>query len=253
MVRLIPNKQMTINFSPRLLVIIVFIASLCSVFCGSSTSQSESKKVEVPEHEEASSGVIELIDEDLSKWRNFKTDTLSGMWQVSEGILELTGKGGGDIVTKDQFTNFVLELEWKISEGGNSGIFFHVVENEDLGAVWHSGPEVQILDNERHKDAKIHMHRAGDNYDLHACSEETVKPALEWNRVKLVVDNGHVEQWLNGTKVVEYQLGDEDWTERYEKSKFADKPMYGKAGKGHIALQDHGDQVWFRNIQIEEI
>ncbi|MCS7018577.1 MAG: DUF1080 domain-containing protein [Cytophagales bacterium] len=189
----------------------------------------------------------------LNAWRNFKSDSIKPQWQPDGKGFMLSAGGGGDIITKNQYDNFELQLEWKISPKGNSGIFFHVVENDALQYVWQSGPEMQILDNEGHPDGKIQTHRAGDNYDLHACSTETVKPVGQWNKVKLLVNRGKVEHWLNGVKVVEYQLGSPEWEERYKKSKFKDMPFYGKAGKGHIALQDHGNIVWFRNIRIRSL
>ncbi|WP_089686455.1 DUF1080 domain-containing protein [Catalinimonas alkaloidigena] len=188
-----------------------------------------------------------------SAWRNYKADTLSGAWKIGDNMIALEGKGGGDIITKDEYENFELEMEWKISEGGNSGVFFNVVEADSLPTVYYSGPEMQVLDNERHADAKIEKHRAGDNYDLQKSTVETVKPAGEWNQAKLVVNNGHVEHYLNGTKVVEYDLWSPTWEEQVAASKFAEMPMYGKAHSGHIALQDHGDQVWFRNVRIREL
>jgi len=230
----------------------IFSLSVFFVACGGNTASEQSQQVE--EEPTSESVWVSLLDGDeITAWRNFKADTISDKWQAEAGVLSLSGKGGGDIVTKDQYENFELELEWKISEGGNSGIFFYVVEADSLEKVYHSGPEIQILDNGGHKDADIEMHRAGDNYDMHACSEETVKAAGEWNKVRVLVNNKHVEHWLNGVKVVEYELGSPDWEARYQKSKFTQWPAYGRAGKGHIALQDHGDPVWFRNIRIREL
>jgi Domain of Unknown Function (DUF1080) len=189
----------------------------------------------------------------LDSWRNFKAEGLKPQWKIDDGAIHLAEKGGGYIVTKKEYESFELQLEWKISEGGNSGIIFHVLENDQVTQPWHSGPEMQVLDNAKHPDAKIKTHRAGDNYDLQSCTEETIKPAMEWNKVKLIVDQGRVQHWLNGKKVVEYQLGSPEWEALYQKSKFKSMPLYGKGKKGRIALQDHGDKVWFRKIRVREL
>jgi len=186
-------------------------------------------------------------------WRNYRADTISGMWQMEDGTLVLTGGGGGDLVSKKEYDNFELELEWKISEGGNSGLFFNVVESDTLGAVYHSGPEYQLLDNERHNDAKIRKHRTGDNYDVQESSKEMAKPAGEWNQTRLVVQGDMVEHYLNGEKIVEYELKSQAWQDSVANSKFANFPAYGKSDKGYLALQDHGDKVWFRNIRVKEL
>lgn len=237
----------------------VFIAGLLLLSCGAEKQTSDPE--ETANNLETNSGFVPedgftiLFDgSSLDNWRNFKADTISPSWEIeSDGSFTLARKNGGDIVTNKEYENFDLRLDWKISENGNSGIMFHVSEADSLGAPYLSGPEMQILHNEGHPDGKIHMHRAGDNYDLHPCSEETVKGPGEWNNVRLVVNQGNVEHWLNGVKVVSYTLGSADWEERLAKSKFAKWPVYGRAGKGVIALQDHGDQVWFRNIRIKEL
>jgi hypothetical protein len=189
----------------------------------------------------------------LDSWRNYQSQTLNPKWKIDEGAIHLAEKGGGYLVTKKEYENFELQLEWKIAEGGNSGIMFHVLENPELKQPWHSGPEMQVLDNTKHPDAKIKTHRAGDNYDLQSCTEETVKPAMQWNKVKLIVNQGHVEHWLNGKKVVEYQLGSPEWEALYQKSKFKAFPNYGRGKKGKICLQDHGDKVWFRKVRVREL
>ncbi|MDP5170098.1 MAG: DUF1080 domain-containing protein [Bacteroidia bacterium] len=189
----------------------------------------------------------------LDSWRNYRQDTISDAWKIEEGVLVMSGPGAGDIVTKDEYESFELELEWKISEAGNSGIFFHVAEADSLGAVYATGPEMQILDDERHPDGKLLTRRSGANYDMQPCAVVTVKPVGEWNKVRLIVNNGHVEHWLNDQKVVDYVLGSPEWQAELAKSKFADWSAYGRAGKGHIALQDHGDLVWFRNIRVRTL
>ena len=188
-------------------------------------------------------------------WRGFKKDTLPDGWRHEDGVLTHI-KGGGDIITENQYRDFVLELDWKISEGGNSGIFFHVSEDHDH--VWLGGPEMQILDNEAHKDAMKPETSAGSNYALYAPCRDVTKPVGEWNHIKLVVNGNrhrfgkgpHVEHWMNGTKLLEYELWSDDWKARVAASKFKDMPPYGLGKTGHIALQDHGDIVSFQNISI---
>lgn len=234
------------------LTTIFLIASLC-LACAKQTATTQSTPA-AAEESASKDGFVSLLSGELSDhWRNYQSETINSQWTLENGVLSLTGKKGGDIISQKQYESFELELEWKISEGGNSGIFFHVAEADSLKKVYHSGPEIQVLDNDGHKDGQITTHRAGDNYDLQACSVETVKPVGEWNQFRLIVNQGHVEHWLNGTKVVEYQLQSPEWEAQYAKSKFTKWPAYGRAGKGHIALQDHGDPVWYRNIRIKEL
>jgi hypothetical protein len=183
-------------------------------------------------------------------WRGFRRAELPTGWQVVDGTLARVGPGG-DIITEDQFDSFELALDWKVAPGGNSGIFFHVTEDADH--VWETGPELQILDDAGHRDGLLPETSAGSNYALHAPAEDVVRPAGEWNRVRLVVRGDHVEHWLNGVRIVAYELGSADWQARVAASKFADMPGYGRARRGHIALQDHGDPVWFRNLRIRPL
>ncbi len=183
-------------------------------------------------------------------WRGFRLDDVPDGWQVSDGALTRVG-GGGDIITTEQFGDFELTLEWKVEEGGNSGVLFRVTEEADR--VWKSGPELQILDNERHPDGRVPETSAGSNYGLHAPMEDAVHPAGSWNAVRLVVQQHHVEHWLNGVKVVEYDLGTPEWEEMVAATKFDTLPFYGRVPAGHIALQDHGDWVAYRNIKIKRL
>lgn len=189
-------------------------------------------------------------------WRNYQSDKVTDRWKVSNGELYLDKSvtaGAGDIMTDAEFQDYELSLEWKISACGNSGIIFNVVEDDKFKNTYNSGPEMQVLDNTCHPDAKIAKHRAGDLYDLIAVSKETVKPAGEWNQVRIMSKNSKMEFWLNGTKVVDFTMHTPEWKNMVANSKFKSMPGFGEAKKGHIALQDHGDAVWFRNIKIREL
>jgi hypothetical protein len=183
----------------------------------------------------------------LDGWRAFMSEGPPPGWAAVDGTLARTGPGG-DILTTDEFGDFELRLQWKIAEGGNSGIFFRVVS--EGSQVWESGPEMQILDNARHVDGKNPLTSAGSNYGLHAPVRDVTRPIGEWNDVRLVVAGAKVEHWLNGVKVVEYELWSPAWESLVKGSKFVTMPAYGRAKRGRIALQDHGDPVWFRNITI---
>jgi hypothetical protein len=183
----------------------------------------------------------------LDQWRGYKKDTLPDGWKV-EADGSFCRHGGGDIVTKEQFASFELVIDWKISPGGNSGIFYRATEAH--GAIYESAPEMQVLDNAKHGDGKNPKTSAGANYALIAPPKDVTKPAGEWNSARLVVDGQHVEHWLNGEKLLDYTLGSAEWAELVKKSKFAGWADYGKALTGHLGLQDHGDQVWYRNVKI---
>ncbi len=213
--------------------------------------------------EEKSDGWELLFDgKSLSNFRNFKKETIGSSWVIDDGAIHLNAireegkwqaKDGGDIITNNTYENFDLRLEWKIGPCGNSGVFFNVVENEDFDYGWQTGPEMQILDNVCHPDTRYPTHRAGDLYDMRACKFVTVNPAGQWNKVRIVSNNGAVQFWLNGYRVVDFTLFSDEWKEMVSKSKFKDWKGFGEAKSGHISLQDHGDPVWFRNIKIKSL
>ena len=180
-------------------------------------------------------------------WRGYRMETLPRGWQVAKGALTRV-KQAGDIITKDKFANFELALEWTISAGGNSGVFYRASEDDD--AIYWNAPEMQVLDDARHPDGQSRLTAAGAAYDVYPAPPDVVKPAGEWNAVRLLVNGSHVEQWLNGVKMVEYEFGSPDWAARVKASKFDSHPHYGRNPTGYIGLQDHGDWVAFRNIKI---
>jgi 3-keto-disaccharide hydrolase len=186
----------------------------------------------------------------LSGWRGYRSPSTPENWKVVDGTL-FRAQGGGDIMTVDQFGDFELRLEWRISKNGNSGIMFRVTGEGD--EPWWTGPEMQVLDNGGHPDGKDPLTSAGSNYALHAPVSDVTRPVGEWNDVRIVVKDAHVEHWLNGVKVVEYELWSPDWESRVRSTKFASNPQYGRARSGHIVLQDHGDAVWYRNIRIKPL
>ena len=198
-----------------------------------------------------------------SGWHNFGKSSIGSSWKIDQGALYLDATrradghwqadDGGDILTKETFENFELRLEWKIGPCGNSGIMYNVVESKDYQYPWQTGPEMQVLDNACHPDAAFEKHRAGDLYDLIACAYETVRPSGQWNSVRIVVNKGKVQHWLNGRKLVEFEMFTPAWQQLIAGSKFRDMAGFGQSRRGHIALQDHGDPVWYRNIKIRPL
>jgi hypothetical protein len=229
------------------------IFAVLLITCISVSSSAQNKLTE----QEKKEGWTLLFDGTTTNgWHTWKSDDVTPRWKAGNGELYLdkaVESGKGDIVTDKEYENYELSLEWKIGACGNSGIIFNVIDDAKYKNTYESGPEMQVLDNTCHPDAKIIKHRAGDLYDLISCSKETVKPAGEWNQVRIVSKNAKMEFWLNGTKVVEFAMHTADWDKMVAGSKFKSMPAFGKASKGHIALQDHGDAVWYRNIKIREL
>ena len=171
-------------------------------------------------------------------------------WEVVDGALTRVS-AGGDILTDEEFGDFELELEWKIAPAGNSGIFYRATEQTKY--VYENATEMQVMDNIAHPDNKSPLTLAGANYALYPAPADAVKPVGEWNAVRIVAKGAHVEHWLNGNKVVDFELWSPDWEERVKKSKFVEWPEYGRNKSGRIGLQDHGDWVAYRGIRIREL
>ena len=186
-----------------------------------------------------------------SAWRGYKNDTIPAQWTFGDGMLS-KARPVADIMSRDQFGNFELELEWKIGKAGNAGIFYRGTEEYDR--IYWTAPEYQLLDNIEAADNKTPLTRAAAAYGLYPPPDGHVKPVGEWNNTRIIAKGGHVEHWLNGTKVVEYELWSDDWKAKVKASKFNAWPNYGLAKKGHIALQgDHRGELAFRNIRIREL
>jgi len=184
-------------------------------------------------------------------WHKYKGKEVGDRWKSAEGTLALKhkdGKEGGDIVTDENFGSFELSIEWKVAPGANSGIMYRVAESEDSPGF--TGPEYQILDNAKHPDGRKKETSAASCYGLYAPTEDVTKPIGEWNLARIVINGNHVEHWLNGKKVVEYEFGSDDWNKRVTASKFKEFKNFGTIKKGAIDLQDHGDDVFYRNIKI---
>jgi glucose/arabinose dehydrogenase len=180
-------------------------------------------------------------------WRNYRQDGISDGWKVVDGALTRVDRGAGDIVTAAEFDSFELSLEYRIASGGNSGLMYHVTE--DAPQPWHSGPELQINDNARGRDPQ----KAGWLYQLYRADADATRPAGEWNQIHIRVSPGQCVTYMNGVQYYAYSKGDADWERRVARSKFAQFPEFGKATRGHICLQDHGDEVAFRNIKVREL
>jgi hypothetical protein len=203
-----------------------------------------------------------LFDGKTTKgWHSYGKSTAGKAWNVADGALHLQVSnkkgyqtaGGGDLVTDDEFGDFHLMLDWKIASNENSGIIFYV--NEDTSKYkesWNTGMEMQVLDKNGHPDAKIYKHNVGDLYDLIACSTDVAKGANEWNHFEIKSIKGKLDFYVNGTNVVSTTLWNDQWKNLVANSKFKKMPGFGIYQKGRIALQDHGGEVWYKNIKIKK-
>jgi hypothetical protein len=182
-------------------------------------------------------------------WRGYRRADCPSGWQVVDGALTRVAEAG-DLVTIDEYQDFELEFEWRVAPGANSGVMFRVTEDHE--APWETGPEYQVLDDAAHPDLDP-RNSAGANYAMHAPEGKVVRPAGEWNQARILVSGPHVEHWLNGVKIVSYELWSSDWKARVQQCKWKERPDYGQRARGRIALQDHGDRVAFRNLRVRRL
>lgn len=243
---------------------LLFLVLGITFFCGcknevnkNNETQNETPSVSSTEN------IAEIVLFDGSStegWRVFNGSIFPENWSVEDGALKCDGtaatvENGGDLIYgAKEFENFELSLEWKISSGGNSGIFYHVVEGEKYYAPYQTGPEYQILDDLGFPDLNS-LELSGADYAMYpaASSKKTTKPAGEWNTSKIVFTPTQAEHWINGQKVVEFVPWSEDWNAKKAGSKWNSEANYGAAKSGLIGLQDHGQVVWYRNIKIKEL
>jgi hypothetical protein len=192
-------------------------------------------------------------------WHSYGKKQAGDAWKVENGSLHFdptakVNNQGGDLVTDKEYSNFHLKLDWKVAPKANSGILFYVHENPiKYPNTYETGLEMQVLDNEGHPDGKIDKHRAGNLYDLVKGSTEPVKAVGEWNTAEIISNRGQLTFILNGVVVVKTTLWDKKWKDLVSDSKFTAWKNFGTFKKGKIALQDHGDHVWYRNIVIKEL
>lgn len=245
-------------------LIIITILIACNNKTTYKTAIASSKLNNTLTDKEKKEGWILLFDgSTYNGWKKYGGAPVGKAWEIKDSSIYLNADDmktdpqqykRGDIITTETFTGFHLKYDWKISKGGNSGVIFYV--NDDTTKYqypWQTGPEMQVLDNERHDDAKIIKHRAGDLYDLIAGSSEPVKPAMEWNHAEIISVKGKLDFYLNGVHILSAQLWNDNWKKLIAGSKFAKIPGFGIYNSGKISLQDHGDEVWFRNIRIREL
>ncbi len=242
----------------KISILFLFAAITILPACKSSVNKSKNKT------SENNDGWELLFDgKTTAGWHTYGKDSIGSAWKAEDSTLYLDArekkdwqtKDGGDIVTNDEFENFDLKLDWKISEDGNSGIMFYVREDTSKYQYpWNTGPEMQIADNEKNEDGKVYKSRAGDLYELFATSsQQFVKPAGQWNHVEIISDKGKLDFYMNDQHVLDTNIWDDAWKKNIANTKFKDMPGFGTFKKGKIALQDHGADVWFKNIKIKNL
>jgi len=236
----------------------IYRVSLLMLLCAGISSCSFKRNNVLTAEEEHEGWQLLFDGNTLSGWRDYNGNQLTGPWEVEDGTIKAEGHGSdasGYIVTDKQYDNFILSWDWKISEGGNSGMLYHVVEGPKFTVPYVTGPEFQLIDDVNFSEPLEEWQQCGADYAMHLPDKEKlhVNPAGKWNHSQVVFDNGHVEYWMNGEKILEFEAWTDDWFSRKNSGKWESAPEYGLSGTGHICLQDHGYPAWFRNIKIREL
>ncbi len=237
----------------------IFIIALAMSSCNNSnqTGQAETDKSNAMKTKNGE--WVDLFDgKTTTGWHAFNKPGIIENWTIEDSALVCLGAAegdtGGDIVSDNEYSDFELVWDWKLEAGGNSGVMYHVVESEKYKAPWETGPEYQLIDDEGYEDKLEDWQKTGVDYAMNVTNDKKkVNPVGEWNSSKIIYSKGHVEHWLNGEKVVDFQAGSEKWLKDKAEGKWKDYPDYGSASKGRIALQDHGKKAYFKNIRIREI
>ena len=243
---------------------VLTLAFLLTGLVGSAVAQSGDKagsatkpSPKVDASQEVEANVTALFDgTNLDHWRGYANEAIAEGWKITEdGSLMLDAEGGrgsgGDLVTRESYDNFVLTFDWKVSEGGNSGVMYNVGLGDK--APYLTGPEYQVLDDAVHRDGRIAKQAAGSLYALYEAEGKQLNEVGQWNSAKIVINGNNVQHWLNDVKVVDVELHSEDWDQQVAASKFAKWEKFASQDAGHIVFQDHGDRVWYRNINIQTI
>lgn len=240
-----------------------FAAVLCGSALLAATGCSEQKPNTLSQAEIADGWELLFDGETLNGWRDYNGDSLTQPWTVVDGCIQAAGDGSdlsGYIVTDREFDNFILDWDWKLGHGGNSGMIYHVVEDPYFKVPYVTGPEYQLIDNEGWEEVNApskleEWQKLGVNYAMHLPDADSmfVNPQGEWNNSRIVFDNGHVEHYLNGHKILEFEAWTDDWFARKNAGKWEMAPEYGLADRGVICLQDHGSPASFRNIKIKQL
>ena len=244
------NRPAT-RWQPYLLALTTALCACAKQNQAATPAESRSMATQLSADERAAGWRLLFDGQTTAGWRGYKSQEMPKEWRVVDGTLTKEGSTG-DIISKDQFGDFELTLDWKIAPGGNAGIFYRGTEEYDH--IYWSAPEYQLLDDAMHPDGQSRLTSAGAAYAVYPSPAGFLKPAGEWNSTRIVVKGAHVEHWLNGTRLLEYELWSPDWDAKVKASKFVDYSNYGRAKRGYIGIQgDHAGALALRNIRIREL